>query len=145
MKVVKHFIHLIFIGLLFAATSCTDVVEEPVLCYNLIIEQGGEEIVLKEPFTVVAGQTIEFTNCGLADFYSFFPGTPLNSWSEYKDQNDLSIKGLDTNGGDISYAYEIPGTYTATMVLTNRQVSDPTNSKQLTKDFVITVTPIVEE
>lgn len=126
-------------------TACEKEVEDPEACYTLTIKKEGEVIELADPYTVDAGRAIQFTNCGHADFYAYFAGTPGHIWSDFTGQDDLSTTGSDTNStGDFSITYSNTGTYTATVVLTNRQVGDSYNYKQVAVDFVITVTEAEE-
>ena len=134
---------LIFMAFLLIAVTpaCEKDLEDPDACYTLTIKKEGEFIVLTEPYSVDAGRSIQFENCGRADFYSFFSGTPGQVWADYKNPSDTATVGADSQpGGNLKYAYQVPGQYTATIVLTNRQVGDPYNSKQIALDFVITVT-----
>jgi hypothetical protein len=126
---------------LMLATGCEKKVEDPVACYKLSIKKEGEIIELTEPYSVDAGREIQFENCGKADFYSFFSGTPGNAWADFIDPSNTTTVGTDTRaGGDINYTYQTTGQYTATMVLTNRKVGDPYDYKQVTMNFEITVT-----
>ena len=115
--------------------------EDPDACYELSIKKQGEVIILTPPYTVDAGRLILFENCGYADFYSFFSGIPGHVWAEFDNPSDTTTTGGETlPGGDKEYAYQTPGEYTATIVLTNRQVGDPYNFKEVTMDFVFTIT-----
>jgi hypothetical protein len=127
--------------LLIVAAACEKKLEDPVACYKLTIKKEGEILDLSKPFTVDAGRSISFENCGKADFYSFFSGTPGHVWEDFKDPSDVTTVGTDTkSGGHIDYTYQTPGQYTATMVLTNREVKNPGNSRQIALNFEITVT-----
>lgn len=126
--------------------ACEKKVEDPVACYKLSIKKGGEVLVLTEPYTVDAGRSIEFKNCGKADFYSFFSGTPGHVWEDFNNPSDTETVGTDTkSGGDINYTYQTPGQYTATMVLTNREIINASNYKQVALKFAITVTEAEED
>ena len=132
--------------LLVIAPACEKEVEAPDGCYTLSIKKEGEVVNLSEPYTVEAGTAIAFTNCGKADFYSFFSGNPGHVYAEYIDPADTITTGTDTNSsGDLSVTYADPGQYTATILMTNRAVGDPDNIKQLAMNFEITVTEPVEE
>jgi len=145
MRNLKIILLLTVLPLLFIAPACEKEVEEPDGCYTLSIKKEGEIVVLTEPYSVKTGVGISFENCGKADFYAFFSGTPGHVYAEFINQADLSTTGTDTNSnGDISYTYSIPGQYTATVLLTNRAVGDPYNIKQLVLNFEITVTEPVE-
>jgi hypothetical protein len=90
---------------------------------------------------VDAGRTIDFENCGYADFYAFFSGRPGHVYSEFIDPADSTTTGGDTQaGGDFSFTYQEPGVFTATILLTNREVGNPGNYRQIPLDLVITVT-----
>jgi len=129
---------------LMLATGCEKKVEDPVACYKLSIKKEGEIIVLSEPYSVDAGREIHFENCGKADFYAFFSGTPGHVWAEF-NPSDLTTTGADTGaGGHMNYTYQTPGQYNATFVLTNRQVGDAQDYKQVTVDYLITVTEAEE-
>jgi len=141
-----NFFLLLVTGLLFLVIqACEKEVEEPDGCYTLSIKKEGEIITLTEPYTVEAGFSISFENCGQADFYAFFSGTTGHVYADFIDPADTTTTGTDTNvTGDVSVTYSTPGEYTATMLLTNRQVGDPYNYKQLVMNFNITVTEPVE-
>jgi hypothetical protein len=129
---------------LIIAPACEKKVEDPVACYTLTIKKEGEILQLNEPYTVDAGREIHFENCGKADFYAFFSGTPGHVWAEF-NPSDLTTTGADTGaGGHMNYTYQTPGQYTATFVLTNREVGKASNSRQVTVDYVITVTEAEE-
>jgi hypothetical protein len=129
---------------LMLAIGCEKEVEDPLACYTLTIKKEGEIIQLNEPYTVDAGREIHFENCGKADFYAFFSGTPGHVWAEF-NPSDLTTTGADTGaGGHMNYTYQETGQYTATFVLTNRQVGDAQDYKQVTVDYVITVTEAEE-
>lgn len=122
-------------------TACEKKIEDPVACYKLSIKKEGEILELTKPFTVDAGRSIQFENCGKADFYAFFSGTPGHVWEDFNDPSDTETVGIDTkSGGDIDYTYQTPGQYTATMVLTNREIKNPGNYRQTALNFEITVT-----
>jgi hypothetical protein len=145
MKNLKNLILWMVVPSLMFAPACEKKVEDPVGCYTLTIKKEGEILTLTEPYTVDAGRAIHFENCGKADFYACFNGTPGHVWAEF-NPSDLTTTGADTQaGGHIDITYLTPGQYTATFVLTNRQVGDPSNAKQVTVDYVITVTEAIEE
>lgn len=127
--------------LIFVASACEKAVEDPDVCYTLSIKKDLETIILTEPYTVDAGRAIVFENCGIADFYAYFSGTPGHVYSEFLDPSDLTTVGADTQaGGNLTFTYQTPGQYTFTMLLTNREVGNPGNYKQVPVDFEITVT-----
>lgn len=131
---------------LFTAPACEKEVEEPDACYTLSIKKEGEVVILTEPYSVEAGNKISFENCGHADFYAFFSGTPGHIYADYTDPADTITTGSDTNAtGDVSVTYNDPGQYTATILLSNRAVGDPYNAKQVAMNFDITVTEPVED
>jgi len=141
MRKLKLILLLMVIPMFFITPACEEDIEDPDACYELTIKKEGEIIILTPPYTIDAGRKIIFENCGYADFYSFFNGTPGHVWAEYQDPTDTLTTGGETlPGGDIEYTYLYPGDYTATMVLTNRQVGDPYNIKQVTMEFVFTIT-----
>lgn len=143
MKNLKNLILWMVVPSLMFAPACEKKVEDPVACYTLTIKKEGEILTLTEPYSVDAGRDIHFENCGKADFYAFFNGTPGHIWAEF-NPSDLTTTGGDTGaGGHVNMTYQTPGQYTATFVLTNRQVGDPSNSKQVTVDYVITVTEAI--
>ncbi len=137
---------LMVFSLLVIFPACEKEVEDPDGCYTLSIKKEGEIVILTEPYTVEAGTAISFNNCGKADFYSFFSGNPGHIYAEYIDPADSTTTGTDTNAiGDVSVTYSTPGQYTATILMTNRAISDPDNIKQLVMNFEITVEEPVEE
>jgi hypothetical protein len=145
MRNFKIILLLIMVPLFFIAPACEKAVEDPLACYKLSIKKEGEVLVLTEPYTVDAGRSIQFENCGKADFYSFFSGTPGNVWADFNNPSDTETVGVDTKSdGSIDYTYSTPGQYTATMVLTNREVKNASNYRQVALDFVITVTEAEE-
>ena len=145
MKKFKIIFLLTVIPILFYSTGCEKEIEEPDGCYTLSIKQDGEIVILTEPYSVEAGVSIFFENCGMADFYSFFSGKPGHVYAEYTNPADTTSTGVDTNStGDVSVSYPDAGEYTATMLLTNRTVGDPHNAKQVAMNFDITVTEPVE-
>ena len=132
--------------ILVTLAGCEKDVAEPEGCYTLSVKKEGVVVFLTEPYTVEAGLSISFENCGKADFYSFFPGTPGHVYSEYIDPEDTTTTGQDTNtSGDISVTYSNPGDYLATMLLTNREVGNPDNYTELVMNFTIKVTEPAEE
>lgn len=146
MRKFKFILLLAAFSLLFIAPACEKDVEDPEGCYTLTVKREGELIMLTQPYTVAAGEGINFTNCGHADFYSFFSGTPGHVYSEFTNPADTTTTGTDTNSsGDVSVTYSETGQYTATILLTNRAVGDPDNMKQLAMNFEITVTEPVED
>lgn len=129
---------------LILAPGCEKKVEDPVACYTLTIKKEGEILQLNEPYTVDAGRNIHFENCGKADFYAFFSGMPGHVWAEF-NTGDLTTTGADTGaGGHLDFTYATPGQYTATFVLINREVGNASNSRQVTLDYMITVTEAEE-
>lgn len=125
--------------------GCDEELETPEACYTLKITVEGERIELTTPYTVEAGQEITFSNCGDADYYSFFSGVEGASWAEYNDPANVSAKGSDTNpSGNVNQTYSEPGQYVATIVLTNRSIEDPKTFKQEVINFDITVTEATE-
>ena len=132
---------LIVVPLLILASSCESKLEDPVACYELSIKKEGQVLILTAPYTVDAGRSITFSNCGKADFYSFFSGTPGHVWADFNDPSNTTTTGGDTKAdGSINYTYQDPGNYTATLVLTNRKVGASSEYKQLTVNFEIMVT-----
>ena len=141
MRNLKILLWLIVVPMFIISPACEKKkVEDPVACYELTIKKEGEVIVLTEPYTVDANREIQFTNCGKADFYAFFSGIPGQIWSEFNPADKTTVGGDTKPGGNVNYTYQNTGEYTATIVLTNRQVGDPYNNKQRTMDFFITVT-----
>jgi len=146
MRNFKIILLLIVVPLFFMTTACEKAVEDPVGCYELSIKKEGEVLVLTEPYTVDAGRSIQFENCGKADFYAFFSGTPGHVWADFNNPSDTETVGGDTKtDGSIDYTYQTPGQYTATMVLTNREVKNASNLRQVAHDLQITVTEPIEE
>jgi hypothetical protein len=141
MKKIKIILLLMLVPLFFIAPACEKNIEDPASCYSLAIKKEGEILELTVPYTVDAGREIQFINCGKADFYAFFSGTPGHIWSEFIDPANTTTTGGDTKpGGNVNYAYQDVGEYTATIVLTNRTVENPKDSRQVTMDLLITVT-----
>lgn len=133
------------VPLFITTPACEEDVEDPAACYELSIKKEGEVLVLTEPYTVDAGRSIQIENCGKADFYSFFSGTPGHVWADFNNPSDTETVGADTkSGGSIDYTYSTPGQYTATMVLTNREVNNASNYRQVALDLVFTVTEAEE-
>jgi hypothetical protein len=129
----------------FITPACEKDIEDPAACYKLSIKKEGEILVLTEPYTVDAGRSITFENCGKADFYSFFSGTPGHIWEDFNDPSDTETKGADTKSdGSFNYTYQDPGQYNATVVLTNREVKNASNYRQVTLVLVINVTEAEE-
>jgi len=146
MRKLKISFFLAVFSLLIIAPACEKEVEEPDGCYTLTVKREGEIVTLTEPYTVEAGEGITFTNCGYADFYSFFSGNPGHVYAEFTDPADTTTTGTDTNSsGDVSVTYSEIGQYTATILLTNRAVGDPDNVKQLAMNFEITVNEPTED
>ena len=142
----KIILLLIVVPLFIIATACEKAVEDPVGCYELSIKKEGEVLVLTEPYTVDAGRSIHFKSCGNADFYAFFSGTPGHVWADFNNPSDTETVGSDTKSdGSIDYTYQTAGQYTATMVLTNREVKNASNFRQQALDLLITVTEPIEE
>ncbi len=87
---------LMMVPLILFASACEKAVEDPDVCYTLTIKKDLEFITLTEPFKVDAGRAIVFENCGMADFYSYFSGTPGHVYSEFTDPSDVTTSGGDT-------------------------------------------------
>lgn len=125
--------------------GCDEDLETPDACYTLWITVEGEQVELTAPYTIEAGQEIAFSNCGDADFYSFFSGLGGESWAEFNDPANATVTGSDTDpSGNVDCTYSEPGQYVATIVLINRSIEDPTNYKQEVINFDITVTEVTE-
>ena len=74
------------------------------------------------PFTASVGEEIEIVVEGDAQFYSFWPGTPNASYSDYgKDgaENGLSLKRNELDKYTISYTYTETGTFNFNIVCRN--------------------------
>jgi hypothetical protein len=131
---------------LLIAPGCEDSFTDPEICYQLSIKKEGEILQLTPPYTVDAGRQISFTNCGKADFYAFFSGTPGHVWEDFNNPADTVTVGSDTKAdGSIDYTYQNPGTYTATFVLNNRKFKEPLTTKQGILELAIEVTEAIEE
>jgi hypothetical protein len=130
----------ILIALIVVIPGCKKELESPVACYTLRVKTADGTKILNAPYIVEAKQEIEFDNCGAADYYSYFTGKPGSIWTAFQDPGDSTTEGSDTNPfGGFYITYQTPGIYTATVVLTNREVKNPANLKQLTIDFEIEV------
>ena len=130
----------ILIALIVSLNGCKKELESPDACYTLRIRTEDGTKIVSSPFVVETNQEIEFDNCGAADYYSYFSGKPGSIWADFQDPNDVTTVGSDTNPyGGFYIEYQTPGTYTATVVLTNREVKKPSNFKHVTIDFEITV------
>jgi hypothetical protein len=130
----------ILIALIFVIPGCKKEIESPTACYTLRAKTADGTKILSAPYVVEAKQEIEFDNCGAADYFAYFTGKPESKWVNFQDPNDSTTVGYDTNPyGGFYITYQTPGTYTATVVLTNREPKNPSNSKQVTIDFEIEV------
>jgi len=140
MRIKKCILLLIVSIFIFSISGCKSGIESPEACFTLKIKKADKIIELAEPYIVEVGQVIEFYNCGIADYYSFFSGMPGSVWADYINSADSTNSGMDTNpNGDFSFSYTSPGNYTTTVVLTNRTVKEPHNYKQLNINFAIKV------
>jgi len=137
----KSILLLIVSVLLVLFSGCSEEeLQNPKAHYTLTSKTENGTIVLTEPYIVNVGQSINFTNDGSADYYSFFSGMPGSVWTDYINPDDTTNEGFDTTAtGDISFIYTAAGDYTATMVLTNRKMKNPYESKQVTINFAIKV------
>lgn len=130
----------ILIAVLFMLSGCNKEIEDPIPCYTLKVKGADGTKILSPPYVVEAKQEIEFDNCGAADYYAYFSGKPESVWTDFQDPNDHTTSGSDTNPyGGFFITYPTPGTYIVTVVLTNREVKNPSNFKQVTIDFEIVV------
>jgi hypothetical protein len=130
----------ILIALIIVIPGCKKELESPTACYTLKVKTADGTKIISAPYVVEAKQEIEFDNCGAADYYSYFTGMPESIWADFQDPADSTTEGSDTNPyGGFYITYKNPGTYTATVVLTNREVKNPKNQKMVTIDFVIEV------
>ncbi len=130
----------ILIVFIVAIPGCKMEIENPTACYTLKVQGEDGTKIISAPFIVKVDEAIEFDNCGAAEYYAFFSGKQGSIWADYLDPDDLTTEGSDTNPyGDFYITYQTPGTYTATVVLTNREVKNPSNLKQVTMDFEIEV------
>jgi hypothetical protein len=134
----------ILIGILIALTvmipGCKEELESPAVCYTLKVNSADGTKIMAEPYVVGTNEEIEFDNCGNADYFAYFSGKPGSIYSDFLDPNDSTTEGTDTNPyGGFFIKYPDPGTYTVTVVLTNREVKNPANSRMVTVDYVIKV------
>jgi len=130
----------ILIALIVAVPGCKKELESPTACYTVRVKSADGTKIISEPYIVETNEDIEFDNCGAADYYAYFSGKPGSIWAEFQDPNDFTTEGTDTNPfGGFIIKYPNPGTYTVTIVLTNREVKNPSNSRQVTIDYEIKV------
>jgi hypothetical protein len=130
----------ILIALIVGIPGCKEELESPKVCYTLRVKSADGTKIMAEPYIVETNEDIEFDNCGAADYFAYFSGKPGSIWADFQDPNDSTTKGTDTNPyGGFVIKYSDPGTYTVTVVLTNREVKNPTNSRMVTVDFEIKV------
>jgi hypothetical protein len=130
----------ILIALIVVLPGCKKEIENPTACYTLKAKTPDGTKIMSAPYIVEAKQEIEFDNCGAADYFSYFSGKPGSIWAEFQDPYDSTTVGTDTNPfGGFFISYPDPGTYTLTIVLTNREVKNPANFKQVTIDYEIQV------
>jgi hypothetical protein len=130
----------ILVALLVVIPGCKEELESPTVCYTLRVKSADGTKIMSEPYVVETNEEIEFDNCGSADYFAYFSGKPGSIYADFLDPNDFTTEGTDTNPyGGFFIKYPDPGTYTVTIVLTNREVKNPTNSKMVTVDYEITV------
>ena len=80
---------------------------------------GGEEF--QTPFTANVGDEIEIVIDGDAQFYSFWPGTPNASYSDYgeEDAEGVSLTRNELDMYTTTYTYTETGTFSFDIVCRN--------------------------
>ena len=111
-----YLIILLFLSLLTSCESEPDVIRNVDVTFIV----SGEEF--HSPFKANAGDEIEIVVNGDAQFYSFWPGTPNASYSDYGNEgaeNGISLKRNEMDEYTTTYTYTEAGTFSFDIVCRN--------------------------
>ena len=112
----KYLIIALFLSLFISCESGPDEIKNVDVTFKI-----GEE-QFHAPFSANVGEEIEIVVDGDAQFYSFWPGTPNASYSDYGDEdaeNGVSLKRNEMDKYTTTYTYTEAGTFSFDIVCRN--------------------------